>query len=185
MKNLSLFLITLIILTSGFGAIFLSVNYFGKLIDAKKDNQDSVLGTSNSNLLKVSKVIDGDTIKVEIDGQIKTVRLIGVDTPEVDSGVTDLECFGNEASSKTKELLNGKLVKLEADLTQANQDKYGRLLRYVYLEGDLESINEKLIKQGYAFEYTYKVPYKLKDKFDEAEDYARENEVGLWGEICK
>lgn len=135
MKNLSLLILTLTILFSGLGLIALSVIYFDNIIKELEVQNTGfqVLGSQNK-LYKVVKVIDGDTIKVKINGKIETVRLIGVDTPEVDSGVTKQECFGNEASKKTKELLENKFVRLEDDPSQDNTDRYSRLLRYVYLE---------------------------------------------------
>lgn len=127
---------------------------------------------------KVIRVVDGDTIIIDIDHKIERVRLIGIDTPEIKDQRKKVECFGYEASLKTKDLLGGKMVRLESDETQSNRDKYGRLLRYVY--DDKIFINEELVKTGYAYEYTYDVPYKHQMQFKEAEKQTKLARLGLW-----
>ncbi len=126
----------------------------------------------------VTRVIDGDTIEVEREGEIYKVRMIGIDTPETVHPNKPVEYFGIEASKKLKELIENKDVILKADETQDDIDRYGRLLRYVYL--DEVDINLEMIKQGYAFEYTYRVPYEKQEVYEEAEEVARVNELGLW-----
>lgn len=79
-----------------------------------------------------TRVVDGDTIIVNIDGKKERVRLIGVDTPETKHPNKPVEYFGREASAFTKGMVEGKKVKLEYDWQR--RDKYGRLLAYVYLE---------------------------------------------------
>ena len=97
---------------------------------------------------KVVKVIDGDTIKVSIGGRVENIRLIGVDTPEVDSRRL-VEFFGKEASAFTRRLSLDKDVRLEKDPQGDTRDTYGRLLRYVYLpDGTL--LNAEIIRQGYG-----------------------------------
>lgn len=136
------------------------------------------------NLFKVVSVVDGDTIKVSIDGVTKTVRLIGIDTPETLDPRKPVQCFGKESSDKAKAILSNKLVRLEADSTQGEIDKYQRLLRYVFLE-DGTFFNKSMIAEGYAHEYTYDMPYKYQAEFKVAEKTAREAQLGLWSpEIC-
>jgi micrococcal nuclease len=77
------------------------------------------------------------------------------------------------------ELVLGKKVRLERDPTQANRDKYGRLLRYVYLP-DGTNVAEKMIREGYGHEYTYQLPYKYQKQFKTAKAYARDHALGLW-----
>lgn len=135
---------------------------------------------------RVIKVVDGDTIEVSIGNQPEKIRFIGIDTPETVDPRKTVQCFGLEASNKTKELLTGKRVLLEADPTQGNRDKYKRLLRYVYiLDGTM--VNKLLIEQGFAHEYTYMSnPYKYQAEFKAAQKSARGNKRGLWGDnICK
>jgi len=134
---------------------------------------------SMSALLAVTKVVDGDTIHVLINGTNQTIRLIGIDTPEVVDPRKPVQCFGKEASSRAKLLLTGKMVRLEDDPTQGDKDKYGRLLRYVFLE-DGTNFNKKMITDGYAHEYTYNLPYKYMEEFRRYEREARENRKGLW-----
>lgn len=130
-------------------------------------------------LLKVTKVVDGDTIDVEINGEVKRLRLIGINTPETVDPRTKVECFGKEASSKAKELLEGGFVSLESDESQGERDKYGRLLRYIFLP-DGTNYNQFMISQGYAYEYTYDLPYKYQFDFKQAEIDARNGNKGLW-----
>ncbi|MFA5360120.1 MAG: thermonuclease family protein [Patescibacteria group bacterium] len=130
---------------------------------------------------KVIKVVDGDTVAVDIDGVSETLRLIGINTPETVDPRKTVECFGVEASNKAKELLTGKLVTLEKDNSQDERDKYSRLLRYVKTKEGL-FYNLEIIKLGYAYEYTYNTPYKYQSEFKEAENYARTNKLGLWSD---
>jgi micrococcal nuclease len=126
----------------------------------------------------VSHVSDGDTFAVKMNGKSETVRMIGIDTPETKDPRTTVQCFGVAASNKTKELLAGKSVRLEADPQSDNRDKYQRLLRYVYLP-DGTFLNQYLVEQGYAFAYTLFPNSKL-DQFRAWEQEARANNRGLW-----
>lgn len=120
---------------------------------------------------KVSRVIDGDTIKLKTG---ESLRYIGIDTPE--SG-----CFAAEATAKNKELVEGKEVRLEKDVSET--DKYDRLLRYVYIDDIL--VNDYLVRNGYAHVATFPPDVKYQDQFLEAEREARENNRGLWAEnVC-
>ena len=133
--------------------------------------------TYQSDICEVTTVIDGDTIKCKIiNGKQETIRLIGVDTPETKHPNKPVEYFGKEASKFTKNLVEGKLVKLEYDWQR--KDRYGRTLAYVYLE-DGTFVNAEIIKQGYGFAYT-KFPFKYFDQFRLYEQQARKNKKGLW-----
>ncbi len=133
----------------------------------------------------VVKVVDGDTIDVSIDGKVERLRLIGIDTPETVDPRKPVECFGAEASNKAKLVLTGKNVYLESDNTQGERDKYDRLLRYVFLE-DGTNFNLLMIKEGYAYEYTYDLPYKYQDEFKLAQKNAEINKKGLWASgVCE
>jgi len=124
-------------------------------------------------LVKVTRVIDGDTIEIE-GGE--RVRYIGIDTPETVDPRKPVQCFGVEASNKNKELVEGKMVRLEKDIT--DRDKYNRLLRYVYV-GDI-FINLELVKQGFAYSYSYPPDIKYQEQFVKAQQEAREAKRGLW-----
>ncbi len=131
----------------------------------------------------VVRVVDGDTIDVSIDGNIERLRLIGINTPETVDPRKPVECFGVEASNKAKAVLTGKKIVLESDPSQGELDKYNRLLRYVFLE-DGTNFNLFMIKEGYAYEYTYDVPYKYQSEFKQAQKEAESNKAGLWGAMC-
>lgn len=145
--------------------------------------QDSASGAVPENpyetYFPVIKVVDGDTITVNVNGKNETVRLIGLDTPETVDPRKPVQCFGEQASEKAKELLTGKSVRIEMDPSQGERDKYGRLLAYVFLE-DGTLFNKLIIKEGFGHEYTYNLPYKYREEFTEAEKTARKEKKGLW-----
>ena len=138
-----------------------------------EEEKPSPQDTPQEETYSVVKVIDGDTIKLE-NGE--AVRYIGIDTPETVHPSKPVQCFGKEASDKNKELVEGKVVKLEKDIT--DRDKYGRLLRYVWV-GDL-FVNDYLVREGYAYAYTYPPDVKYSEQFVQAQREARENNRGLW-----
>lgn len=127
---------------------------------------------------RVVRVVDGDTIHVEVAGVRSTIRLIGIDTPETVDPRVEVACFGPEASAAAKELLDGETVYLEKDVS--NVDRYGRLLRYVYLDTGV-MVNEQLVKDGYAISSTYPPDVKHQQLFIAAQRSAREANLGLWG----
>jgi endonuclease YncB( thermonuclease family) len=126
----------------------------------------------------VVEVVDGDTIKVSIDGQVYSLRYIGVDSPETKDPNQSAQAFGSEATSKNRELVGGKTVHLEKDVSET--DKYGRLLRYVWV-GEL-MINAEMVRQGYAQAATYPPDVKYKDRFLKLQQEARDAGRGLWGQ---
>lgn len=155
----------------------------GDNLNDAKDNGEEVK-KEEIKYFRVIKVVDGDTIAVDIEGVSETIRLIGINTPETVDPRKPVECFGIEASNKAKELLSGKSVALEKDSSQDERDKYGRLLRYIKTKDGL-FYNLEIIKQGYAYEYTYGIPYKYQREFKEAENYARTKKLGLWADgVC-
>lgn len=132
----------------------------------------------------VSRVVDGDTLEIVVNGEKQKIRLIGVNTPETVDPRRPVQCFGKEASVFAEKLLSGQLVRLETDSSQGDIDKYGRLLRYVYLS-DGRLFNQELIASGYGIEYTYSKPYKYQIEFREAEVRARQDKLGLWADgVC-
>lgn len=120
---------------------------------------------------RVVRVIDGDTIVVELNGQTYRLRYIGIDTPEPD------QPFGREALEKNAELVSGQIVELEKDVSEV--DRYGRLLRYVWI-GEM-MVNRELVCQGYATVATYPPDVKYQDIFLQCEREAREARRGFWG----
>jgi len=118
----------------------------------------------------VTRVVDGDTIHVGLSDGDWSVRLIGINTPETG------QYYFEEAKDKMEELVGGKAVLLKKDVSET--DRYGRLLRYVYL-GDL-FVNAEMVKEGYAQAATYPPDVKYADLFVSLEREARENGLGLW-----
>lgn len=127
---------------------------------------------------QVTRVVDGDTIRVTVAGTERVVRLIGVNAPESVAPGKPVECYGTEAARYTAAILGDQAVTLTSDESQQDQDRYGRLLRYVFLSGQL--FNQQLIKEGYALEYTYDRPYALQQQFKQAQEEAKQAGLGLW-----
>lgn len=144
---------------------------------AEVASDSATINTRNLQKVKVLRVVDGDTIEIE-GGQ--KLRYIGVDTPETVDPRRDPQCFGKEASLYNKTLAEGKEVYLEKDVSET--DRYGRLLRYVYLEENDISVNEQLVKEGYAVASSYPPDIKYQEQFKMAEQEARNNQKGLWQE---
>ena len=123
-----------------------------------------------------TRVVDGDTIVVKIGMDEFKVRYIGIDTPETVDPNRPVGFFGKEASQKNTELVLAKNLQLEKDVS--NTDKYGRLLRYVYLDDVM--INAELVRLGYAKASTYPPDVKYATLFITMEQEARSNNRGLW-----
>ena len=127
---------------------------------------------------RVVRVIDGDTIEVEVSGREYRLRYIGIDAPETVKEDTPMEWMGPEASAANKALVSGKLVYLERDVSET--DRYGRLLRYVFL-ADGTFVNGELVRQGYAQAITYQPDVKYQDLLRSLQQEARGAGRGLWG----
>lgn len=173
--KLKIILILIIITFCSLAAYFSSNSYsnFKRKIP-KIDSEELYL---------VTKVLDGDTFQIKIDKQIQTIRMLGIDTPETVDPRKAPQCFGREASDKTKELLNKHSVRLGIDQTQTVLDKFGRIIAYVYRDDDL-FINQYLLEYGYAREYTYNLKYEKQKDFKELEKKAKKEKLGLWGSVC-
>ncbi len=122
--------------------------------------------------VRVVRVIDGDTI--EIAGGAH-VRYIGIDTPET---YPEKEPYGPEAKAKNIELVEGKLVTLEQDVS--NTDRYGRLLRYVYVDGVF--VNGELVRLGYARAAAYPPDTRYQWQLELLEKEAKAAKLGIWAE---
>jgi endonuclease YncB( thermonuclease family) len=118
----------------------------------------------------VTYVVDGDTIEVEIEGQLYRLRYIGIDCPEPD------QPGGNEATAANRRLVEGQTVELEKDVSEV--DVYGRLLRYVWVGGIF--VNEELVSQGWATAKAYPPDVKYADLFAQREAEARAAGKGGW-----
>lgn len=129
----------------------------------------------------VTRIVDGDTIVVEIDGGEYKLRYIGINTPEVVDPRSPVECFGHEARDYNEELVLGRTVGLEKDVSET--DQFGRLLRYVWL-GD-EMVNATLIREGYAQASAYPPDVKYQDLLSSLQAEAAGEGRGLWGSVCQ
>ena len=125
--------------------------------------------------------IDGDTIKVKLNDQVYTVRMLAVDTPESVHPTKALEYYGKEASNYTCNAVKGaKKIQLEYDDNSDKTDKYDRLLAWVFIDGEL--LQEKLVENGYAkVAYLYG-DYKYTNILLEKQELASANEIGIWNE---
>lgn len=160
-----------------------------KIINSTFDQDFGAKEEKKAELLSYTllEVVDGDTIKVKnSEGKEQSVRMIGLDAPESTTmRYGYAECFGKEAANHLKLLLKDtKEVQIESDLTQTATDKYGRLLGYIVVNG--VNLNQKMIEDGYGFEYTYNLPYKYRSEFKSAQKAASEKKFGLWADsACK
>ncbi len=128
--------------------------------------------TSPPESARVTRVIDGDTIAIE--GGYR-VRYIGIDTPEIHP---ETEAFGIEAWQANRQLVEGKLVRLERDISET--DKYNRLLRYVYVDDTM--VNAELVRQGLAQVKAYPPDTKYQDYLEALEAEAKSEGRGMWAE---
>lgn len=186
-----LVLVTVVLLLLGVSLTVKGVGLFEKreVLPEKKtvpavkeasNSTSSVQGVSGEEAT-VIKVIDGDTIELQLGEGISKVRYIGIDTPETVDPRRPVGCFGKEASTENKSLVERKNVYLVKDIS--NHDKFNRLLRYVYLkleDGNTLFVNDYLVRQGFAKAATFPPDIKYQQQFLQAEREARENRRGLW-----
>jgi micrococcal nuclease len=125
----------------------------------------------------VSRVVDGDTVEVELDGVEEDVRYIGVDTPETVKPDTPVQCFGPQASSFNHHLVEGERVRLVFGVER--RDVYGRLLAYVYLDGRF--VNAELVRRGLARTLTIPPNDRFAGRLKRLELAAARTGRGLWG----
>ncbi|MEO2116858.1 MAG: thermonuclease family protein [Methanocaldococcus sp.] len=157
---------------------------------------NSFLNTHEHYYGKVVKVVDGDTIYVDVNGKLWRIRLLGVDTPETYkknnpneyhllngtpiTNITYLKEWGIKAKYFAKKQLENKTVVIVFDNEAPKRDRYGRYLAYIFINNsnNLINFNEELLKYGYA--RVYISDFELKDEFLEVEREAKQNKVGLW-----
>ncbi len=132
---------------------------------------------------QVVYIYDGDTIKVNLDGKEEKIRLLGIDTPEMNyESKKKPDCYAQNAKDKLKNMIGNSCIKLKSDKLSGDKDKYDRLLRYIYLP-DGKFLNMELVKQGYAFNYIYS-DNELKKDFSQAELNAKNKKLGIWSLRC-
>jgi micrococcal nuclease len=151
-----------------------------KVDQAEEKQEEEIKEEIPSDRLEVPliRVVDGDTIKVKINGMEESVRFLLVDTPETSHPRLGKQPFGEQAKSFTKNLLADGTVLLEKDVSE--RDKYGRLLMYVYTP-DGKSVQEELLKAGMArVAYVYAPNTKYVDRYYEIQKEAQKKGVGIW-----
>jgi micrococcal nuclease len=142
---------------------------------------DSLTASPNSATLK--RVVDGDTIDIEIGGNTERVRLIGINTPETKHPTKGVECFGPEASAYAEQLLPaGTALRVERDIEA--RDKYGRLLLYVYIAYTNVFVNLDLVMNGYARPMVFEPNTAHMADFAQAATQAELRNAGLW-QACR
>lgn len=197
-RHVGMFLYTLIIVCAACAMIVLKAPFFDAHMlaqlrafcvpQAVETSSPPAAGVRGTVLAEgpytVASITDGDTLKVRIADNTETVRVIGINTPESVDPRRSVECFGAEASAHASALLTGAVVTLERDTTQADRDKYGRLLRHVVLP-DGRQFGAVMIADGYAHEYTYDAAYAYQRDYRDAERAAQTAQKGLWApEAC-
>jgi len=171
----------LIIILSAIAVVLFTVNYlktndlsFEKLLFVKTATPIPMPKQNNEDFTLVKEVIDGDTIVLE-NGDV--IRYLGIDTPELHHPKVGEECGGKEASDANSELVAGKKVKLEKDIT--DKDQYGRLLRFVFSD-DGVFVNYELIRRGYAQVLAIPPDKKFEKVFIDAQLTAKNENLGIW-----
>lgn len=146
--------------------------------NAEKKKATQTSGTTDRIPVTLTKTVDGDTIKVNYNGQEETIRYLLIDTPESKHPNTCVQPYGQRASDRNKQLVNSGQLEIEFDVGE-RKDKYGRLLAYVYVDG--KSVQETLLKEGLArVAYVYPPNTRYLDQFEKAEDNAENENVAIW-----
>lgn len=156
---------------------------FPTILTTPTPNISKIIAVTNTTLQEetneqylVTRIIDGDTFEIETR---QKVRLIGIDTPELNkANARDPECFGVQATQKLSDLILNKKIRMKKDISET--DRFGRLLRYIYI--DTLFVNKYLVDSGFAFAHAYPPDMKFKDTLTLAQKTAQENKQGLWNE---
>ena len=171
----SAIVIVMTFLLDRFGII--DVSEYLSINDEQNYTSDQTFSLNEARYYNVVRVVDGDTFVIDYNGKNEKVRLIGIDTPEsVHPNEEKNTEFGEAVSNYSKKMLTGKKVQIEFDVEQ--RDKYGRLLAYAYVDGQM--YNKVLLEKGYAKLATYPPNVKYVDEFTKIQKKARENKTGMW-----
>lgn len=150
------------------------------LVGALALTRGQTASAGRADTVRIVRVVDGDTVVAHLPGGDEKVRLIGIDTPETVDPRKPVQCFGKEASNRTKELLPpGTAIRLERDVEA--RDRYGRLLAYVYRVRDGTFVNLALAEEGFAQPLTIPPNVAYASRFAAASAAARTAGRGLWG----
>lgn len=135
-------------------------------------------GRTDRTAVTLVRAVDGDTIKVKYNGEVKTVRYLLVDTPETKKPNSCVQPYGKDASEENKKLVESGKLELEFD-KGGRTDKYGRLLAYVYADG--KSVQEQLLKDGLArVAYIYPPNTKYVAEYQKVENAAKKKHIAIW-----
>lgn len=158
------------------------IGYFSGPSLKEENAEETLLHVSENQVseipVTVVDVIDGDTIKVKVNGKVETVRYLLIDTPESKSPKNCVQQYAKEAFRRNSELVKSGKVTLEFE--QGNtRDSYGRLLAYVYVDGEL--IQDTLLKEGFArVAYIMNSSYKYLEPFRKEENLAKREKIIIW-----
>ncbi|HEX2104417.1 MAG TPA: thermonuclease family protein [Solirubrobacteraceae bacterium] len=126
----------------------------------------------------VVRVVDGDTVRVRLEGRSQPVRYIGIDTPESERPGAAVQCFARRAAAENAGLVRGERVRLVFDVER--RDRFGRLLAYVYRVRDGEFVNAALVRGGFARTLTIPPNVRFAERFAALSADARQAGRGLW-----
>ena len=161
----------------GLGALVVLAIAIVVLVAGSEDEPGSEPGDpAGSVSVTVTRVVDGDTVEVSLDGETEDVRYIGVDTPESVAPGEPVECFGKRASRFNQGLVEGETVRLRFD--HERRDRYGRLLAYVHLGPLL--VNAELVRRGYARTLAIPPNTGRAELFSRLQQQAGDAGRGLW-----
>ena len=135
-------------------------------------------GRGDASVGRVVKVVDGDTIHVQVGAVREKVRYIGIDTPETKDPRRPMQCFGQKASQFNERLVGGERVRLVRDIEE--RDRFGRLLAYVYRARDGLFVNAELARLGYAKPLSIPPDVRFAERFATLAREARDHDRGLW-----
>jgi micrococcal nuclease len=162
------------------GSLIISLLFFGAYLLLQPHSPIAkIVAKDDPGSYSINHFVDGDTIAINMNGKVETIRFVGVDTPETHKPNTPVQCYGPAAANYTKTMIGSQKVRLEADPQSTNRDRYNRLLRYVYLP-DGRLLNERIIQTGHGFYYPY-FPYSKSEQFKADQELARAQNLGLWG----
>lgn len=169
-------------------SLLLASSWFWEVITPKEKEEERILKEEkklNFEEAKVIRIVDGDTIEILVNDKREKIRVIGVDSPETVDPRKEVECFGQKAAEFSKNKLEEQRVWLEKDESQGDRDRYGRLLRYVWIDEKEIDFGKLLIASGFAYEYTYNKEYKYQKEYQTTQKEAEDNKMGLWADgIC-
>ena len=137
--------------------------------------------TSETQFAVVNSVTDGDTIRVDVDGEEYPLRYIGIDAPEPDASDPTIKGWADAATAANRALIEGREVYLERDVSDT--DQFDRLLRHVWFvgpDGDWVLANLELVQRGFAQAKTYPPDEKYTSLLMQAQESAKTAAIGLW-----